>query len=936
MRASLEGSPRSVLSFRLPESYLLVGVNATEMKDWFVTAEDDANPRTLTIELNRPMTGKVETVLQGYMVKDAADFLLELRFPEPLEISSMKSAAIVMFDESYKPTVTNSESWEQVDVDALPAELRKKQTGQVKFGFTSESVDDKMIEFEIAQVPPKLTTNAVVITTVGDTFVEYAFYLDWRIAGPAVDRFTFDAPRSLDGRLKIVVPHPTQIGKYMAAPRVREVQTADAAANLTRWTVTLKRPIKDRYLALAVATVPIDQNQIQSPRVTFVEPVFDEFGDTGEFAVVAQQQLFAILANPSIYRLSPNHGAAIELVNADRLPIKLPKAFVDQAVEILRVQDPRQTPTWTVKKLEKQAGAPASVNVADLTLVLANDGTWRTQAVYTIRNRRRQFLALKLPENARMLSVFVGDRPSRPVLSAIDNKPIHLIALPKSSAADTSFTVNVVCAGSLKNKLPSGFSFDSQEIDLPAPHVVSQKESNEYGIPVARTLWTIYVPKDIDATFIDDSTKSNLKRIDENKTEIQDAYAKAMLQDLSSGNAVMESDDASLRQQEFAARNFEDLNENLTLFAENTKDEKTREIIVKEQKKFLFNQKRIQDSARRNQNVSGTKIERQLQLIAGNNRSILLDNSISITESPLDESEETSVESATRFRLGSQPSGQASAKPGTSPVADGRKTSTRTKKHQQSRSNLDDLNSRIAKQNELFSDSSKQLGGGMLAGGRGLPDDLGGTQPQDNKKNPFGFEVQDSVGRPIPSNRLPKFGIIRGDGANRPGRRTPTHADLNEILATFDASFTTRATGEDGLLTGGYWSQVGGLSLAIDIPKNGTELKFTKVSGQPKLALQLRSRELLDTGLGFIWTIVWIGIGVVLLVTFGRVGQTGSTSAAVAVSLFAAGLASFVVLPNPLSSVGFVAFVVGASVLAVRFARSGKVVDRAASRSDRS
>lgn len=985
LRATLEGAPRSVISFRLPEQYLLVGVDATEMKDWFVTAADDANPRTLTIELNRPLIGNIEAVLDGYVVKGADDFLVELRFPEPLEISSLKSAASVTFDESYKPTLTNHESWKAIDASALPDNLRNKQSAAVQFAFTSESVDDKFIEFDVALVAPKLSANAVVITNVGDTFVEYAFYLDWHMSGAALDKFTFDAPKSLDGRLKIVIPHPTENGKYIDAPAVREVTTADAGPGSTRWTVTLKRPVANRYLALAVATVPVDQREIQSPRVSFVEPIFDEFGITDQLGPVAQQQLFAILVNPSIYQLSGTHGNAVESVNADRLPLRLPPAFVDQAVEILRVQDAAQMPKWKVKKLEQQAGAAASVNVADLTLVLAKDGTWRTQAVYTIRNRRRQFLGLKLPEKSRLLSVFVDNQPSRPVLTSINNETVHLVALPKSSDSDTSFTVNVVCTGTMAKKLPTGFSFAKQELDLPAPQVVTQKESEEYGIPVARTLWTVYVPNDIDATVVEDSAKTNVKLVDKNASEIQDAYAQALLLDLSSGNTVMESSETSDLQKQLAAQNFENLNDQLSTLAANTKDLKTRETIVAEQGKFLQNQKRVQESVVNNESqIDGTKIQRQQEAINFNNRLILNDNPASPVESRSggEPGMDKDVDKSIKFKLEPKAVTKSEAPSEGKPndqQPDDRKTQTRSKLHQQSLDNLSGLNSRIVEQGQMFggqqginnaepSDQNRQqigqpfgsfagqgigqqgqqgqqggvpfgrgrfgvgqqgggLGGGQQGGGGfggggggGLFDGRSPRSGQPGQQGDGGFDPK----RPGP---------ITGSGSV-PGRQPATEGFNNGVapeLSQLDTTMVAQFDGfnanagfvdEQGRSQASHWSQVGGLSLAVDIPKGGRVLKFTKVSGEPKLALTLRSRELLDTGLGVIWTAVWIGIGAVLLFTFGRVGsRSGSTSAAVGVVLFGAGLASYLVLPNPLATLGFVAFVVGAITIAVRYAR---------------
>lgn len=923
IQAQLEGSPRSVLSFRLPDEYLLVGVDASSMKEWFVTAADDDNPRTLTIELAKAVLGKIEIVLQGYTVKSAAEFALSVAFPEPLEISTMKSAASVLFDDSYKPKVSNIAGWKQVDARVLPADLRNKPAGPSHFAFVSEALEDNSLEFEISQIAPQLSANAVVITTVGDTFVEYAFYLDWRISGVAVDTFIFEAPQALKDRLKIVVPHPSKVGKYIPAPNVRDVQVEEIEGNResARWKMTLKKPVKNRYLALAVATVPVKSSGVQSQGIKFVEPIFDEYGDTGEIRPVAPQQLYSILVNPSIYQLDEQKNNSVESITADRLPIALPQGFVDQAVKIARVSNLAQMPSWRVRKLEQQAGAPASVNVADLTLVLAKDGTWRTQAVYTIRNRRRQFLGLKLPADSQLLSVYVNGQPTRPVITALKDQRIHLVALPKSSDADASFAVKVVCGGSLTGKLPGGFSLESQEVDLPAPHVVSQDESSEYGIPVARTLWTVYVPNDIDAAPIDESGKTNLKLVDETKTEVDDVYAKALLQDLSSGNTVMESEETSERQKQFAYRNFSEINEQLSEYAANTSDEKTRQSIRQEQKKYAFNRKRVEElGVPMDGPADSSKTRSQRLLIAGNNRSILRDNSDSMVE--IENGDDvTEVEGVVQFKLGL--GGRQTRDAKDSQIKG--KAGTRAKQHRQSRSNLSTLNSRVEQQNQLF--------GGLDNLNNAEFDNAPNGNTVSQPQMPKGGDAGDPFGRLGESspNRVPRA------GTRRPTTSTATtpFATKNQTLniprfnlefAQRDVTLVPNAGFSDGTTDSGQaWSHVGGLSLAIEIPKDGSAIRFTKVSGQPKLTLQIRSKQLIDTGLGAVWTIVWIGIGGVLLVGFARVGQPETSSAsAIGISLFSAGLACFLVLPNPISSIGFVAFLAGSITFAVRYARNAQ------------
>src|SRR5207248_10385003 len=128
-------------------------------------------------------------------------------------------------------------------------------------------------------------------------------------------------------------------------------------------------------------------------------------------------------------------------------------------------------------------------------LVIARDGSWRGEADYRIQNRSRQFLALKMPAGSRVLSLFVADRPSRPIdPKRADEPDIVLVPLPKTAAGDLAADVKLVFAGRFDRPLPKGVQVLRSELELPAPPVVSQ---GEFGIPVAATEWTVILRADI-------------------------------------------------------------------------------------------------------------------------------------------------------------------------------------------------------------------------------------------------------------------------------------------------------------------------------------------------------------------------------------------------------------------------------------------------------
>ena len=125
--------------------------------------------------------------------------------------------------------------------------------------------------------------------------------------------------------------------------------------------------------------------------------------------------------------------------------------------------------------------------------------------------------------------------------------------------------------------------------------------------------------------------------------------------------------------------------------------------------------------------------------------------------------------------------------------------------------------------------------------------------------------------------------------------------------------------------TGIHWTSTGGLSLAVDLPATGEPIRFTKVSGKPKLALRVRSRELVDRGFGLIWTVVWLAVATTLVVLFNRLAGRADFLKPVGRLVFAVGLLSFVALSGPLSVLGFVCFLAGLILVAGEIVRSRQV-----------
>lgn len=132
-----------------------------------------------------------------------------------------------------------------------------------------------------------------------------------------------------------------------------------------------------------------------------------------------------------------------------------------------------------LKAREVTLPAPAQVLWAHLESVFTRQGQVRHRIRYRVRNLRLQFLALELPPQAEVWSVFVADRPRR----------LHhrggqtLVPLPKRSAADLSFDVELIYA------TPPGGELGSGGLDTVGPKLVTER------VEVQKTYWSVFLPE---------------------------------------------------------------------------------------------------------------------------------------------------------------------------------------------------------------------------------------------------------------------------------------------------------------------------------------------------------------------------------------------------------------------------------------------------------
>ncbi len=173
----------------------------------------------------------------------------------------------------------------------------------------------------------------------------------------------------------------------------------------------------------------------------------------------------------------------LQLVDAKELPPVLRGGATNPIVLAFKYLHHPFKADLRVIRHKTQAVLGAAIDSANYVMQVTEDGDCVMRVIYTVRNNKKQFLELNLPDNEKtaLWSSFVADKPVKPSQTK-DGK--ILLPLEKSGYEGNelrSFNVEIIYYTNLGNKLRAlGF------IDLLMPQV---------DLPISQSMLTIYSPK---------------------------------------------------------------------------------------------------------------------------------------------------------------------------------------------------------------------------------------------------------------------------------------------------------------------------------------------------------------------------------------------------------------------------------------------------------
>jgi len=878
----VSGAPRSRIDIAVPKGFLALDVKATGLKDWYFVdheATDDpgvsADYRTLSIQFSDARVGKLQVALQGQMNRDVDRNLL--RVQPPMLLTATKSAAelsIWLDTASESAGLENGSDWILKSAGTANIGFREIAQTAPSLAFQSSATRPGSLSIRLRQAISTLIAESVTVTNVTDTALEISLALNWQISRAAADHFAVELPAAIASLMTFDVPGQ------------RRVTREDLGSGRMRVILQLQQPVTDRLFVLGTASLPLPTDRvIRSDVPTFMVP-------EGAPSTLSGQAHFWVLVNQSGGLLQPAAEQTEDKVSPEQITTQIPPQLLQQAVAVKKLH--AETAVWNLVYPEQHQVAPAVVTLATHTTVIADDGSWRSRHQLQVTNESRQYLPVLLPVGSRLMYCLVQGRPSRVVIRGEGDQLRHLILIPipQSGSLASGFEVEFALAGRFDDAASSiRKDWKSSRLAIPVPMFPEFRDDSEFGISVSRNRWSVYVPESWQATLVEDPELTNVMKA--TSTELEDASVlseveqavqllksvKSAKDNFARGRALIEVQNTTER----LGRNFgrdsrveQQRGEVLGKLSEINAEyqQQAGSLPVMSGNSFLFEQ----DYGQNQENISYNSL-----FIDSNDRRGISSRSGVEQQSPPD------PDAAFRFGI---------------TIQDGEDQS-KEKSLDESRKQLDaDKSAGKTPQSRIARPGMKSESAKTLAEGKdGIEQEQRSSRSQLLQRRSGLSES----GKPLSTDEslVPQSSL---SVPSEPMQQMAVPQQMINGAVTIQQSADMQRTA----------TPTGLLSLRFDIPSDGRRVDFLRVGGNPMLSLDVRSSEAVSKGLGLIWLLI-CGVGILLMLGFGRKGQTIVFFQRLFLVLAVAGLMLWLLTSSQQRDIGLLTCIFAAVGFAVTF-----------------
>ncbi|MEN6451285.1 MAG: DUF1559 domain-containing protein [Thermoguttaceae bacterium] len=454
LTAQITGAPIYSLGLRVPESLRVSQVYVPPGAEWFISR--DSRGQSLKVELSEPAIGRLDLAIGGTMVRAAK----QTEFAAPTvtvdEANSQSGELAICLDDELQAVLTDAGGARPIDPAALSASLRSANHRPVHYAFQYDS-PPKNLRLRLSTADSRASAEVITVVSVREGAVAYVAKVNFDIRQAGRSRMQIATPKWLGDDIEWQGEHVRQIRSRLAGER-------------RVWEIELQQPVLGAYCLQLTQTLPLGDGAVPA---AIIEP-----------RGVERLRSHVVLENATADQLAETTAKGATPIPLASLPAGVTDDLRRTAVAAYRIAEANAALAWHRHVRQHEAGLTATISLCDLTTVVHADGSYRASAVYNIRNFTLQFLELELPPDAEVWAVRVSGEPVHPAEALRQGKTITLLPLLKTSLGDFASKVVVIYAGRLAEPLGRWTS-----VRPPAPRVLSD-------VPISRTLWTVYLPRE--------------------------------------------------------------------------------------------------------------------------------------------------------------------------------------------------------------------------------------------------------------------------------------------------------------------------------------------------------------------------------------------------------------------------------------------------------
>ena len=410
----------------LPAGLNVSAVTGDQVSEWKVDAT--GTTPSLVVKLPQQKTGAFTIKLEGRQLRSQPTEDAVVPVFTPQGTARYEGKVGVSVHSSLEASTKSLGDLQQEDVNSLPQTSGGHAEPSLAFRYR-DTAKPAILSFKSRDA--QVSVEVLTLVEAKEQSTRHLWTLVFDVSYAAIDKVIIAVPKAIANEVRFVDPAVKETHKDI---KVEASKPFPDAGSYQFWEVVLRN---EKSGAFQLTLSHEKQGALEAGKTGKVEllqvHVPDAFQETGQVAVLKDNSLELRNAKPE----------GLEEIDARELHGPLQKPGVFQAYKY------RALPIKLAVETAKNAyfAVPqAVITHADLTTAVATDQAQSTEAIYWVKNLDLQFLIVKLPKGAKLVSdVFVGRESQQPMKR--EGSDDLMVRLPSNSASTgAAFPVRFVFA----------------------------------------------------------------------------------------------------------------------------------------------------------------------------------------------------------------------------------------------------------------------------------------------------------------------------------------------------------------------------------------------------------------------------------------------------------------------------------------------------------